>query len=396
MQRAHPCRAHQFKSEDGGTKSLRFSYSNPPLQQMPFVIKEIGPLIRSVFLPEEGEYGPSPTSPSRNSGYLVHYGRQRGLPGAREAAEAYRNDPKADFHQVVAEMTGLAARARRRPINFSKIYGGGAAKIAEMIRQVAGGSAGDRRPVRRQAAVRVEAVADLPERGRAQRYTELYGGARRHWDQYEAPLASEGRRRRARSKRHGSASPIPSIPGTANSYVAPRTYTALNALIQGSAAIHTKLWMLACWREGIVPMLQMHDALESSVSDARTGRDGGAARREAVKLEVPMRVDLKFGRSWGDAEHSWEELRAASINGTEHHSQTLAVEPAIILPASPPSEETCRSIRLSWRSNRSRSTASTAMRCRKENRTGPVRATGTPRARLPNRGLRQSTFTRFG
>ena len=29
---------------------------------------------------------------------------------------------------------------------------------------------------------------------------------------------------------------------------------------------------------------------------------------EAVSAEVPMRVDLKFGRSWGDASHSWEEL----------------------------------------------------------------------------------------
>ena len=44
------------------------------------------------------------------------------------------------------------------------------------------------------------------------------------------------------------------------------TYTALNALIQGSAARHTKLWMRACYREGIVPLLQMHDALDSSVS----------------------------------------------------------------------------------------------------------------------------------
>ena len=44
-----------FRSEEGGTKSFRFSYSNPPLQQMPSRDKELGPLIRRVFLPEEGE-----------------------------------------------------------------------------------------------------------------------------------------------------------------------------------------------------------------------------------------------------------------------------------------------------------------------------------------------------
>ena len=43
------------RSEEGGTRSFRFSYSNPPLQQMPSRDPELGPLIRSVFLPEEGE-----------------------------------------------------------------------------------------------------------------------------------------------------------------------------------------------------------------------------------------------------------------------------------------------------------------------------------------------------
>jgi DNA polymerase I-like protein with 3'-5' exonuclease and polymerase domains len=43
------------RSENGGTRSFRFSYSNPPLQQMPSRDEELAPLIRNVFLPEEGE-----------------------------------------------------------------------------------------------------------------------------------------------------------------------------------------------------------------------------------------------------------------------------------------------------------------------------------------------------
>jgi DNA polymerase I-like protein with 3'-5' exonuclease and polymerase domains len=46
---------HPFRADDGGTRSSRFSYSNPPLQQMPVRDPELGPLIRGVFLPEEGE-----------------------------------------------------------------------------------------------------------------------------------------------------------------------------------------------------------------------------------------------------------------------------------------------------------------------------------------------------
>ena len=86
----------------------------------------------------------------------------------------------------------------------------------------------------------------------------------------------------------------------------------MNALIQGSAARHTKLWMRACWREGIVPLLQMHDALECSVATREQGELVARLGCEAVQLEVPMRVDLKFGRSWGDAKHTWEELTGAS------------------------------------------------------------------------------------
>ena len=44
-----------LRSENGGTKSFRFSYSDPPLQQMPSRDEELGPLIRSAFLPEPGE-----------------------------------------------------------------------------------------------------------------------------------------------------------------------------------------------------------------------------------------------------------------------------------------------------------------------------------------------------
>ena len=105
-----------------------------------------------------------------------------------------------------------------------------------------------------------------------------------------------------------------------------KTHTALNALIQGSAARHTKLWMRACWREGIVPLLQMHDALECSVTTREQGELVARLGCEAVRLEVPMRVDLKFGRSWGDAKHTWDELTEAapkpvSVPESEYQSE---------------------------------------------------------------------------
>ena len=85
---------------------------------MPSRDKELAPLIRGVFLPEEGEVWAKPDVSSRNSAWLVHYAVQHGLRGRQEAAEVYRNNPDADFHAMVAEMTGLdreAAKASTSP-----------------------------------------------------------------------------------------------------------------------------------------------------------------------------------------------------------------------------------------------------------------------------------------
>ena len=59
-------------------------------------------------------------------------------------------------------------------------------------------------------------------------------------------------------------------------------------------------------------MLQMHDALDTSVTSREQGELIARLGEEAVKLEVPMRVDVKYGRSWGDAKHTWEELRGTA------------------------------------------------------------------------------------
>jgi hypothetical protein len=53
----------------------------------------------------------------------------------------------------------------------------------------------------------------------------------------------------------------------------------------------------------------MHDCLDLSVSSPEQAERVAQLGREAVKLEVPIEVDLKYGRNWGDATHTWEELR---------------------------------------------------------------------------------------
>lgn len=81
--------------------------------------------------------------------------------------------------------------------------------------------------------------------------------------------------------------------------------------------------MRACWREGVVPLLQMHDCLDLSVSSPEQAERVARLGCEAVSLAVPMQVDLKFGRSWGDAKHSWAKL---------HPGEKSRAAPIAVLP----------------------------------------------------------------
>ena len=161
----------------------------------------------------------------------------------------------------------------------------------------------------------------------------LHDGARRHWTEWEVrgvyakgagPCGIEEARRRIADPDHAWFSQRLS---RAN------VYTALNALIQGSAARHTKLWMRACWREGITPLLQMHDCLDCSVATREQGELIARLGCEAVSLEVPMKVDLKFGRNWGDAEHAWEELPEKPA--AERAARAAPIKPEIVIPPWP-------------------------------------------------------------
>ena len=311
---------HPHRSDEGGTRSLRFSYSNPPLQLMPSRDEELAPLIRGVFLPEEGEFWAKPDVSQQEFRFVTHYGVRHKLTKANEAAERYRNDPNTDFHGLAVTWTGLD-RTSAKATNFARIYGAGPRKFAAMIGK----------PENEAHAIYdrydhelpfVSQLADLCVRAARQKgYVTLYDGARRHWNTWApggkwekglGPCSREEAVRRTCDPGH---------PWYGQKLYRADTRKALNALIQGSAARHTKLWMRACWREGIIPLLQMHDALDCSVSSPEQAELVAQLGREAVQLEVPMQVDLKFGRNWGDAKHTWEELHAETSPRIE-----LAVE----------------------------------------------------------------------
>jgi DNA polymerase I-like protein with 3'-5' exonuclease and polymerase domains len=79
------------------------------------------------------------------------------------------------------------------------------------------------------------------------------------------------------------------------------TYKGLNRLIQGSAADQTKAGMVALHKAGFRLLLQVHDEVALSVRNIDEAREAADIMAKAVTLEVPSRVDVETGPSWGEA-----------------------------------------------------------------------------------------------
>lgn len=315
--RIHPS-INQFRSEDGGTRTFRFSYADPPLQQSPNREEAIATLVRGVFLPEDGDLWLAADYSQQEYRLIVHYAELLGCTRGAEAAERYRRDPRTDFHSFVAEMTGLE-RKPAKDVNFAKSYGAGIGKFAVMINKTPEEAAEIMKQYDENMPFNSELFQKLEARAQKVGYVRLLDGARIHFDTWEPTWLS--REDRARGWGSGGKYLMGDCsldeawarcsdqdhPWYGKRLRRAHTRKALNALIQGGAARQTKLAMRECWRAGIVPIIQMHDELGFSVSSEAQGAEATRIMREVVQLRVPMVVDAEYGPTWGRAKYGWQE-----------------------------------------------------------------------------------------
>jgi DNA polymerase I-like protein with 3'-5' exonuclease and polymerase domains len=302
---------HPHRSDAGGTRSLRFSYSHPPLQQMPKHDEELAPLIRSAFLPEEGEVWASCDYSQQEFRLVVHFAARKNMLGAAAARDRYIGDPATDIHAYTSELTGgKISRQDGKTANFMTIYGAGPEAIALLLNKPLSETKAllalynEKMPFIAQLATACKNAAHRTG------FFTLFNGARRHfnlwspggrWEEGAGPCAIEEAQRRVCNPGH---------PWYGRRLWRAETWKALNALIQSESAIQTKLWMRECWREGVVPLLQMHDSLDLSVSSPEVPEMVARLGENIIKLEVPMVVDVRYGCTWADAKHTWAELHA--------------------------------------------------------------------------------------
>jgi len=283
-----------IKSDQGGTVTGRFSYSNPNLQQIPARNKDLGPMIRGLFIPEKDHTWGCFDYSQQEPRLVVHYAATTEPicfnDSVTEIVEKFKDD-SVDFHQTVADMANIS-RSQAKTINLGLFYGMGKAKLQA---ELGLNTKQEAENLFNQYHDNVPFVRELMNRTSS--FAQTSGsigtllGRKCRFDKWEpatfgmhTPMTLEEAERtygRGRIKRAF-------------------TYKALNKLIQGSAADMTKKAMLDLYQEGIIPHIQIHDELDLSIESQEQAKKIIEIMENAVKLTIPNKVDYESGKTWGE------------------------------------------------------------------------------------------------
>jgi DNA polymerase-1 len=279
---------NQLRGDGGGTVTGRFSMNNPNLQQIPARNKDLGPRIRSLFIPEEGCTWGCFDYNQQEPRLVVHYAALQNLYGVDEVIDAYKAGD-ADFHKIVADMADIP-RPQAKTINLGLFYGMGKNKLQAEL-GVSKLQAEELFKTYHAKVPFVKMLMDAVMR-RAQdsgKIRTLLGRLCRFplWEPNQFGIHKALPHDQALLE-HG--------PGIKRAF----TYKALNKLIQGSAADMTKKAMIELHKAGIIPHVQVHDELDISVKDDKEAKQIVDIMESAVELEVPNKVDYETGTNWGN------------------------------------------------------------------------------------------------
>jgi len=266
------------------TATGRLSSAEPNLQNIPVRLEE-GRKIRKVFHPVKPEDLFLAADYSQiELRILAHFAGDQNLISAFLEGEDIHTATAAEVFGLPRAEVTAELRRRAKAVNFGIVYG-----ISDF------GLARDLGISRREAGAYID------------RYFERFPGVKAYLDRTVARAREEGFVTTLLNRRRY----LPDILSSNRNQRSFGERTAMNTPIQGSAADIIKLAMLKVHRElkeqGLKGklLLQVHDELILEVPREEllvTARVLQAAMEGAVKLAVPLTVDLKAGPNWYDLE----------------------------------------------------------------------------------------------
>ncbi len=258
----------------------RLSSADPNLQNIP-VRSELGRSIRAAFVAPPGHVVLSADYSQIELRVLAHLAHDAELVDAfASGGDVHVRTAALIFDKSPAAVTADERRAAKT-INFGVIYGMGESALAKQI------------GVSREEAARFIAAYFARYAGVARFMEKTVESAR----QGESVRTLLGRRRF-----------LPNLRSANRALRFEAERVARNTPIQGTAADILKLAMIDLGGAGAVPgakmVLTVHDELVFEVPEASAHEAGAAIRarmERTTKLDVPLVVDVGWGRSWAEA-----------------------------------------------------------------------------------------------
>ena len=285
---------NQTKSDnDLGTGTGRLSCNSPALQQIHKRNKEIAQIVRAIFLPDIGKDWGCRDWSQMDFRVFAHY------VNSPKISAMYAQDPDMDFHQMVADLTGLprsmtpGIKGNAKQINLGLVFGMGEGKLAqemglpfteEMSRGKAYLRAGD------------EALAVFEQ------YHENVPGIKGLLSKASSVAKSRGFVKTVLGRRIR-------FPG------GQFTHKAGGLIFQGSAAdaLKVKLVEIHQLLKGTNAriLLNVHDEVDTSLPKGEEGRkideaigeiyENFSGVRTKIKFDVPIRSSSGIGPNWWEA-----------------------------------------------------------------------------------------------
>lgn len=302
------CEFNQLKgdSDSGDLKGTiaRFSSSNPNMQNLPARDEELAPLVRQMFIPEDGAEWLRHDYSQIEYRLLAHYAVGT---GAVECRQKYNEEPDTDYHKLCALLAGMDPddkfiRKKVKNVNFGKVYGSGIPTIAATMGVSEAEAAEFIRKYDRELPF-VKSTFEKAMRRAAERgYVVTLSGRRQRFPMWEP-------------RNNDRNNPLPALPrDQAEKMYGKRitrafTYAGLNRVSQGGAADIMKKAMVDLNRSGVMQVMDVlvtvHDELDWNKPRTKAGdeaaREAKRIMEQAYTLRVPVIVDMEVGTNWGNA-----------------------------------------------------------------------------------------------
>ena len=269
-----------FRQTD--TRTGRISSAEPNMQNIP-IRTEPGSRMRDFFEAEEGNLLVDADYSQIELRLLAHIADDKAMQQAFLSGEDIHAVTAAQVFHVPLDEVTHQMRSYAKAVNFGIVYGISAWSLADDIHVSTG-----------------EAQAFIDA------YLEKYPGVKDYMDRVKESAARLG----YAETLYGRRRPLPELKASNRVQRAFGERVAMNAPIQGTAADIIKIAMVRVYRrlKTEVPaarlILQVHDELivETPQESAEQVRELVRQEMEsAVSLSVPLLVDAKVGKTWGEA-----------------------------------------------------------------------------------------------